>query len=125
MQYLENPWGNAKCLFVMVSVLRGTISSGNIGTPEQDFNEIREHLITGRRGESHKVLTKVVAESSNNKTPLTMKGEVEEPEVERDPSVPYSFDPKIFDWDDQRSQGILENPAFPDFFVLFLLGGHP
>merc|ERR1711915_224171 len=99
---MQNAKVTLRCLFVTVLVLRGTIGAGKFGTPEQDFNEIREHLIVGRRGEPHRVLTEVVAESSNNKTPPVVEEEVEEPDVERDPSVPYSFGPKISDWDDQR-----------------------
>nr|ABK24302.1 unknown [Picea sitchensis]ACN41079.1 unknown [Picea sitchensis] len=125
VRQIQKAMQNAKvtllCLFVTVLVLRGTIGAGKFGTPEQDFAEIREHLIVGRRGEPHRVLTEVVAENSSNKSPPVVEEEVEEPEVERDPNVPYSFGPKISDWDDQRREWLAENPAFPNF----LPGGRP
>jgi xyloglucan 6-xylosyltransferase len=54
VRQIQRAMQNAKvtllCLFVTVLVLRGTIGAGKFGTPEQDFAEIREHLIVGRRG---------------------------------------------------------------------------
>uniref|UniRef100_A0A0C9RR24 TSA: Wollemia nobilis Ref_Wollemi_Transcript_245_1891 transcribed RNA sequence n=1 Tax=Wollemia nobilis TaxID=56998 RepID=A0A0C9RR24_9CONI len=126
------------CLFVTVLVLRGTIGAGKFGTPGQDLAEIREHLIIGRRGEPHRVLTEVAAATGEGKKeeagkiPVVEDEEPEEPEVERDPNgPPYSLGPKISDWDEQRQEWLKNNPGFPNFLsngrprVLLVTGSAP
>eukprot|EP00252_Welwitschia_mirabilis_P020264 TRINITY_DN4930_c0_g1_i1.p1 TRINITY_DN4930_c0_g1~~TRINITY_DN4930_c0_g1_i1.p1 ORF type:complete len:455 (-),score=51.48 TRINITY_DN4930_c0_g1_i1:111-1475(-) len=117
------------CLVMTVVVLRGTIGAGKFGTPEQDLAEIREHLIVGRRsGEPHRVLTEASSSSSSSKKEIPQmslkiqdEDEEKEPEIERDPSNPFKFEPQISDWDEQRREWLKQNPAFPNFFP----GGRP
>ncbi|KAM1944093.1 hypothetical protein ACFX15_012349 [Malus domestica] len=53
------------CLFLTVVVLRGTIDAGKFGTPEQDFNDIRERFYThNRRVEPHRVLVEATPETN-------------------------------------------------------------
>ncbi|KAK7842390.1 xyloglucan 6-xylosyltransferase 2 [Quercus suber] len=111
------------CLFLTVVVLRGTIGAGKFGTPEQDFNELREHLYSrGRRVEPHRVLEEAQPETesdsqSNNYATfdITKILHDDEPEEKPDPNKPYSLGPKISDWDEQRSEWLKNNPQFPNF----------
>ncbi|KAH9298753.1 hypothetical protein KI387_030435 [Taxus chinensis] len=138
VRQMQRAFQNAKvtvlCLFVTVMVLRGTIGAGKFGTPGQDLAEIREHLIVGRRGEPHRVLTEVSSAIDSNATAKAVEEEEErdEPEVERDPNgPPYSLGPKISDWDEQRRKWLKKNPAFPNFLsngrprILLVTGSAP
>ena len=46
------------CLVLTIVVLRGNLGAGKFGTPEQDFNEIRETFYSyrSRRAEPRRVL---------------------------------------------------------------------
>ncbi|KAI5349518.1 hypothetical protein L3X38_002406 [Prunus dulcis] len=133
------------CLFLTVVVLRGTIGAGKFGTPEQDYNEIREHFYSNnRRVEPHRVLQEATtqpdqkeadpAQSNNYATFDISKILVDEPgsdDEKRDPNTPYSLGPKISDWDEQRSDWLKKNPSFPNFLgpnkprVLLVTGSSP
>ncbi|GLJ14963.1 hypothetical protein SUGI_0244260 [Cryptomeria japonica] len=140
VRQVQKAFHNAKvtllCLFVTVMVLRGTIGAGKFGTPGQDLAEIREHLIVGRRGEPHRVLTEAAINEGGGKAEaggvVEEEEEPEEPEVERDPNGPlYSLGPKISDWDEQRSEWLKKNPGFPNFLpngrprILLVTGSAP
>ncbi|CAK7333181.1 unnamed protein product [Dovyalis caffra] len=134
------------CLFLTVIVLRGTIGAGKFGTPEQDFNDFRNHIYAARKhGEPHRVLTES-NQSNNNKSDETSnaidpksyaafdinKILVDEGEDEKpDPNKPYSLGPKISDWDQQREKWLSENPSFSNFIrpnkprVLLVTGSSP
>src|SRR5262249_17370347 len=112
------------CLFMTVIVLRGTIGAGKFGTPEQDFNDLREHFYASRKhAEPHRVLEEAQPDTastqndnnnSNNYASfdiskiLVDEGEDEKP----DPSKPYSLGPKISNWDEQRVEWLRRNPNF-------------
>ncbi|KAL6343747.1 hypothetical protein AAG906_027517 [Vitis piasezkii] len=125
------------CLLMTVVVLRGTIGAGKFGTPEQDFNEIREHFHNRKRVEPHRVLeeAEVSTESSESNNYATFdisKLTVDEGEDEKpDPNKPYSLGPKISDWDEQRAEWLRKNPNFPNFIgpnkprVLLVTGSSP
>jgi xyloglucan 6-xylosyltransferase len=107
----------------MFVVLCGTIGAGKLGTPEQDFNEIREHLIhsCGRRVEPRRVLEEVQPDSefdqSNNYATFDISKILvdDEPEEKPDPNKPYSLGLKISDWDQQRAKWLKNNPEFLNF----------
>ncbi|KAF2289180.1 hypothetical protein GH714_029250 [Hevea brasiliensis] len=134
------------CLFMTVVVLRGIIGAGKFGTPEQDFNELRDRFYASRKhAEPHRVLVEAqpAAESTqnnnnNNNDPnnyatfdinkiLVDEGQDEKP----DPNKPYSLGPKISDWDVQRAEWLRKNPNFPNFIgpnkprVLLVTGSSP
>lgn len=125
------------CLLMTVVVLRGTIGAGKFGTPEQDFNEIREHFHNRKRVEPHRVLeeAEVSTESSESNNYATFdisKLTVDEGEDEKpDPNKPYSLGPKISEWDEQRAEWLRKNPNFPNFIgpnkprVLLVTGSSP
>ncbi|KAL0002112.1 hypothetical protein SO802_015893 [Lithocarpus litseifolius] len=127
------------CLFLTVVVLRGTIGAGKFGTPKQDFNELRDHLYSrGRCVEPHRVLEEAQPETesdnqSNNYATfdITKILHDDEPEEKAYPNKPYSLGPKISDWDEQRSEGLKNNPQFPNFIgpnkpqVLLVTGSSP
>ncbi|PRQ39185.1 putative xyloglucan 6-xylosyltransferase [Rosa chinensis] len=134
------------CLFMTVVVLRGTIGAGKFGTPEQDFNDIRERFYShNRRVEPHRVLEEVEtttttaaqndnADSNNYATfdiSKILKDEEGGADEKRDPNAPYSLGPKISDWDEQRARWLKQNPNFPHFVgptkprVLLVTGSSP
>ncbi|KAM1195211.1 hypothetical protein ACFX13_022244 [Malus domestica] len=134
------------CLFLTVVILRGTIGAGKFGTPEQDFNDIRERFYThNRRVEPHRVLEEATPETnqkdadpagqSNNYAEFDiskiLKDEPATDDEKRDPNQPYSLGPKISDWDEQRSDWLKKNPGFPNFVgpnkprVLLVTGSSP
>ena len=91
------------CLFLTVVVLRGTIGAGKFGTPEQDFNELRDHLYSrGRCVEPYHVLEEAQPETksdnqSNNYATFDITKILidDEPEEKSDPNKPYDLGPKI------------------------------
>ena len=129
-----------------VVVLRGSIGAGKFGTPEQDFNDLKNHFYAARKhGEPHRVLTES-NQPNNNKNDeasnandannyatfdinkiLVDEGEDEKP----DPSRPYSLGPKISDWNQLREKWLSENPSFSNFIkpnkprVLLVTGSSP
>ncbi|KAK9086426.1 hypothetical protein Syun_028820 [Stephania yunnanensis] len=137
------------CLFMTVIVLRGTIGAGRFGTPGQDFQEIRDHLVSHKRSEPRRVLEE--AQSTDAKTtdnanangnsnsnsnsyatfdPTKLVADDEGDDEKRDPNEPYSLGPKISDWDQQRLQWLNQNPNFPNFVgskprVLLVTGSSP
>lgn len=139
------------CLVLTVVVLRGTIGAGKFGTPEQDLNEIREHLYSRRRAEPHRVLKEVqttTTSSSSSSDSVTaddaatnnynefdinkiLVDEKEAGDAKPDPKKPYSIGPKISDWDEQRANWLKENPSYPNFIapnkprVLLVTGSSP
>eukprot|EP01018_Ginkgo_biloba_P015109 Gb_29055 [translate_table: standard] len=96
VRQIEKSLHNTK---VTIVVLRGTIGARNFDTPEQDFAEIQQHLSIGRRGKLHRVLAEATERKSKEQ-----QVEEEESKVELDLNAPYSFGPKISDWDEQRRQ---------------------
>ncbi|XP_071721904.1 LOW QUALITY PROTEIN: xyloglucan 6-xylosyltransferase 2-like [Rutidosis leptorrhynchoides] len=109
------------CLVLTVVVLRGIIGSGKFGTPEQDFNELRDRLhFSRKRAEPHRVLEEFqTTATSDNNDPnnynafdinkiLVDEGEDDKP----DPNKPYTLGPRISDWDEQRAKWLKENPNF-------------
>ncbi|KAG6758888.1 hypothetical protein POTOM_035351 [Populus tomentosa] len=134
------------CLCMTVVVLRGTIGAGKFGTPEQDFNDLKNHFYAARKhGEPHRVLTES-NQPNNNKNDeasnandannyatfdiskiLVDEGEDEKP----DPNRPYSLGPKISDWNQLREKWLSENPSFSNFIkpnkprVLLVTGSSP
>ncbi|KAL6185972.1 hypothetical protein ACLB2K_042094 [Fragaria x ananassa] len=128
------------CLFMTVVVLRGTIGAGKFGTPEQDFNDIRERFYShNRRVEPHRVLEEVetttkTTDANNYATfdiSKILKDEEGGDEWKKDPNAPYSLGPKISDWDAQRGEWLKQNPNFPNFLgptkprVLLVTGSSP
>ncbi|KAK6930157.1 Glycosyltransferase 34 [Dillenia turbinata] len=126
------------CLVMTVVVLRWTMGAGKFGTPEQDFNEIREHFVHRTRAGAHRVLEEVeyTSDASNFNNygtfDISKIAVDEEPDdFERDPSMPYTLGPKISDWDEQRADWLKENPNFPNFLgpnkprVLLVTGSSP
>ncbi|KAL6008472.1 Xyloglucan 6-xylosyltransferase 2 [Asimina triloba] len=132
------------CLLLTVVVLRGTIGAGKFGTPQQDFNEIRSHLVSRRihRAEPHRLLVETTATTTaaasqgadaatggNAYKPVVV--EEEEEDEKPDPNKPYSLGPKISDWDEQRGEWLQKHPAFPNFIgagkprVLLVTGSSP
>ncbi|EFJ24695.1 xyloglucan xylosyltransferase-like protein [Selaginella moellendorffii] len=108
---LQRTFHNVKlmvmCGMITILVLRGTIGAGKFGTPAQDLREIREHLPRRHKEAASRVLAE--AHESRKKAP----GDREEREEEERSagSSPYSLGPKISDWNEQRSQWLLENRA--------------
>ncbi|KAK9146933.1 hypothetical protein Sjap_006836 [Stephania japonica] len=131
------------CLFMTVIVLRGTIGAGKFGTPGQDLQEIRDHLVSHKRSEPRRVLEEADAKTTDTATPngnsnsyagfdpTKLVADDEEEDEKRDPNQPYSLGPKISDWDQQRQQWLNENPNFPNFVaankprVLLVTGSSP
>ncbi|KAA8548943.1 hypothetical protein F0562_000627 [Nyssa sinensis] len=129
------------CLFLTVIVLRGNLGAGKFGTPQQDFEEIRERFYYHKRAEPRRVLveaqttTTTAAESASDNNYATFdinKILVDEGEDEKpDPKKPYSLGPKISDWDEQRAEWLKRNPNFANFIgpnkprVLLVTGSSP
>ncbi|WCJ23499.1 Xyloglucan 6-xylosyltransferase 1 [Euphorbia peplus] len=137
------------CLFMTVVVLRGTIGAGKFGTPEQDFNDLRELYISRKRAEPHRVLveaqitTEAAAaggdggENGNSDPNNYAKFDIndilvdEGPDEKPDPNKEYTLGPKISDWDEQRAEWLKRNPNFPNFVapgkprVLLVTGSSP
>ncbi|XP_008790864.1 probable xyloglucan 6-xylosyltransferase 1 [Phoenix dactylifera] len=119
------------CLFVTVIVLRGTIGAGKFGTPEQDFNEIRQRL-RPHGSLPHRALVEQQADHSSAATAgkafVADEGDDDPP---RDPNIPYSLGPKISDWDEQRAAWLRRHPESPNFWgpnkprVLLVTGSSP
>ncbi|KAF8044480.1 hypothetical protein N665_9909s0001, partial [Sinapis alba] len=144
---LQRVWRQGKvtllCLVLTVVVLRSTIGAGKFGTPEQDIEEIREHLFYPRkRAEPHRVLVEVSTKTTstedgngNNYETFDFnkifvdEGDEETSEDRR--SKPYSLGPKISDWDEQRRDWLKQNPSFPNLVapnkprVLLVTGSAP
>lgn len=88
------------CLFLTIIIFRGTIGAGKFHAPEQDLNEICEHLTSRKRAEPHRLLEKVLetktTETYNYATLYLNKLSVDEEDDETlDPNKPYSLGPKI------------------------------
>lgn len=131
------------CFVMTIVVLRGTIGAGKFGTPEQDFNDIRDHFYNRKRAEPHRVLEEADTEtestqSTNNYatfdiSKLTVDEEEEDDNNDkmRDPNKLYSLGPKISDWDEQRTDWLKRNPNYPNFIgpnkprVLLVTGSSP
>ncbi|KAL7220689.1 hypothetical protein ACSBR2_013552 [Camellia fascicularis] len=134
------------CLVLTVVVIRSNLGAGKFGTPQEDFNEIRDHFYSSRRAEPRRVLeeaqtiTATTTASGSGDTAsdnsyatfditkiLVDEGEDEKP----DPNKPYSLGPKISDWDEQRADWLGKNPSFPNFIgpnkprVLLVTGSSP
>ncbi|KAA8530856.1 hypothetical protein F0562_005520 [Nyssa sinensis] len=128
VQQLQRILRNGKliifCLFLTVIVLRGNLGAEKFGTPQQDFEEIRERFYYRKRAEPRRVLveaqtTTTAAESASDNNYATFdinKILVDEGEDEKpDPNKPYSLGPKISDWDEQRAEWLKRNPNFANF----------
>ncbi|OIV95366.1 hypothetical protein TanjilG_14520 [Lupinus angustifolius] len=137
------------CLLLTVVVLRGTIGAGKFGTPEQDFNDIRNRFKSRKLiNDPHRVLEEKVlhkttsfSDSSTNYNAFDintlLKDNEEEKEEERENeerdklNESYRLGPKISDWDKQRSNWLLSNPNYPNFIrsdkprVLLVTGSSP
>ncbi|XP_059648501.1 xyloglucan 6-xylosyltransferase 2-like [Cornus florida] len=137
------------CFCMTVIVLRGNLGAGKFGTPQQDFNEIRDHFYAShKRVEPRRVLEEVQTTTTTTTATTTGGGEsnadnnyatfdinkilVHEGEDEKpDPNKPYSLGPKISDWDEQRADWLKRNPSFPNFIgpnkprVLLVTGSSP
>ncbi|KAF2313881.1 hypothetical protein GH714_018571 [Hevea brasiliensis] len=62
------------CLFMTFIVLRGSIGAGKFGTPEQDFNDLRDRFYASRKhAEPHRVLVEAqpATESTQNNDNIT------------------------------------------------------
>lgn len=136
------------CLVLTLVVLRGNLGAGSFGTPEKDIEEIRHTFsyIRHRRSEPRRVLEEAASSSSTvnvnandnsyNDFDITKIFKDEDdgvPEFKRDPNQPYALGPKVTDWDQQRSDWLKKNPAFPSILgekndkprVLLVTGSSP
>ncbi|XP_047315761.1 xyloglucan 6-xylosyltransferase 2-like [Impatiens glandulifera] len=102
------------CLLLTFVVLRSNIGAGKFGTPQQDYDEIRQHFYSGRRAEPRRVLEETQSKENNyatfdfNKILIDEEGDDENP----DSNKPYSLGPKISDWDEQRTEWLKINRKF-------------
>ncbi|PWA44223.1 Galactosyl transferase [Artemisia annua] len=119
------------CLVLTIVVLRGNLGAGKFGTPEQDFNEIRETFYSyrSRRAEPRRVLEELpltgqtevnevkenVGSNNYNEFDINKLFVDEEDDVKKDPSAKYSIGPKIDNWDEQRGEWLSRNKDFPSF----------
>ncbi|XP_010938345.1 xyloglucan 6-xylosyltransferase 2 [Elaeis guineensis] len=119
------------CLFLTVIVLRGTIGAGKFGTPEQDFNEIRQRLRHHRSLPHRALVENQAGHSSATTAGKTFAADEGDDDPPRDPNIPYSLGPKISDWDEQRAAWLRRHPESPNFWgsnkprVLLVTGSSP
>ncbi|KAI3804609.1 hypothetical protein L1987_26289 [Smallanthus sonchifolius] len=143
LRFLHNGKVTLLCLALTVVVLRANLGAGKFGTPEQDFNEIREtfYQYRGKRAEPRRVLEELqtaaeqtTASATNNYAEFDIDKLFidEEEDVKKNPKKTYSIGPKISDWDEQRGDWLKRNPNFPNFVngdnkprVLLVTGSSP
>eukprot|EP00249_Psilotum_nudum_P027022 c34256_g1_i1 orf=1178-2488(-) len=99
------------CLSGLVTfvVLRSTIGNGKFGSPIQDFNDIRVHLVSSGN-HAHRILTESALLHENSEVTA---------------GKPYTLSPKVLGWDSTRKTWLQKNPQFnnpadsrPQIFVV-------